>query len=227
MPESNPDRKESPLSKDTEKAVVEGVEICNCTNEQLERGETFGLAICPNAADGDAPLPARHPRLDSEGEPFPTEEGRVDDRALDPREAHRDFDRGAFTWIGSEHLGGGIFCASIYSDAAADSPYLWITQGEDGPQKFLACVYVGGADGEEAEPRSSERSAALMILRLSRYMLPQQKDRINKATGSMPGRRPGTPGPAARWPFATTTVSTTPRGPDQRGRRVPDWRLHR
>jgi hypothetical protein len=140
------------MSNDTEKAVVEEVEICNCTNEQLERGETCGLAICPNAPDDDAPLPAWHPRFNSEGEPFaavPTEEGRVDDRALDLLEAHPDFDRGAFAWIGSERLGGGIFCASIYLDTAADSPYLWITQGEDDPQKFLACVYVGGEEAED------------------------------------------------------------------------------
>jgi hypothetical protein len=30
-------------------------------------------------------------------------------------------------------------------------PYLWITKGEEDEQRFLACVYVGGADGEEAE----------------------------------------------------------------------------
>lgn len=28
--------------------VREDIEICNCTNTQLERGETCGLAICPN-----------------------------------------------------------------------------------------------------------------------------------------------------------------------------------
>src|SRR5689334_3849570 len=30
-------------------------------------------------------------------------------------------------------------------------PYLWITESEEDPDKFLACVYVGGPDGEEAE----------------------------------------------------------------------------
>jgi hypothetical protein len=53
--------------------------------------------------------------------------------------------------MGTEHLGGGLFCASVYSGTAADSFYLWITESEEDPDKFLACVYVGGADGEEAE----------------------------------------------------------------------------
>lgn len=30
-------------------AIVECVGICSCTNTQLERGETCGLDICPNA----------------------------------------------------------------------------------------------------------------------------------------------------------------------------------
>lgn len=65
--------------------------------------------------------------------------------------AHSLFAQDAFTWMGAEHLGGGLFCASVYSGTAADSPYLWITESEEDPDKFLACVYVGGADGEEAE----------------------------------------------------------------------------
>lgn len=96
----------------------------------------------------------RHPRLYDDGEPLGavlTEEGRIDDRALDLLAAHPDFNRDAFAWIGSEHLGGGIFCASAYTGTEADSPYLWVTQGEDDPEKFFACVYVAGADGEEPE----------------------------------------------------------------------------
>ncbi len=142
------------MTNETEKAIVEEIEICNCTNDQLERGETCGLAICPNAPDGDAPLPARHPRLHSDGEAIAavsTVDDRVDGRALDLLSAHPGFDRDAFAWVGTEHLGGGIFCASIYSDTAADSPYLWITTGQDDPQAYLACVYVGGVDGAEPE----------------------------------------------------------------------------
>lgn len=61
----------------------------------------------------------------------PTEADRVDGRALDLLDAHPDFNRDAYVWVGSEHLGGGIFCASVYSGTAADSPYLWITFGEE------------------------------------------------------------------------------------------------
>jgi hypothetical protein len=130
-------------------AIVEEVEICNCTNTQLERGETCGLQICPNASQS-----AMHPRLDEGGEPFaavPTEEGRSDDTALVLLAAHPDFNRDAFAWIGSEHLGGGVFSASIYTGTAPDSPYLWVTRGEEDPEKFLACVYVASAEGEEPE----------------------------------------------------------------------------
>ncbi len=133
------------MTNDSDNATVEEVQICNCTNEQLERGETCGLPICPNAG---------HPRLGADGEAIsavPTEEGRVDDRALDLLDAHADFDRNDFAWVGSEHLGGGNFCASVYTGTAIDSPYLWITKGENDPQGFLACVYVGGPDGEEPE----------------------------------------------------------------------------
>jgi len=35
-------------------AIVEDIPICGCTNTQLERGETCGQAICPNAGDGIA-----------------------------------------------------------------------------------------------------------------------------------------------------------------------------
>jgi hypothetical protein len=52
-------------------------------------------------------------------------------------------ERGSHLW--------SFFCASIYTGTAPDSPYLWITKGEEDEQRFLACVYVGGADGEEAE----------------------------------------------------------------------------
>lgn len=126
-------------------ATVEEVEICRCTNTQLERGETCGLSICPNVR-------GRHPRLEDDGQPraaVPTEEGRPDDRALELLEAHPGFDRSAFAWVGSEHLGGGLFCASVYSGTGPADAYLWITEGEEDPDKFLACVYEGGPDGEE------------------------------------------------------------------------------
>ncbi|MGH3429980.1 MAG: hypothetical protein ACRDQZ_20825 [Mycobacteriales bacterium] len=53
------------MNKHAKKAIVERVEICNCTNTQLERGETCGLAICPNAPGNRL---IGHPRLDGDGE---------------------------------------------------------------------------------------------------------------------------------------------------------------
>lgn len=100
----------------------------------------------------------------------PSVEGRVDHRALGLLDAHPDFDRSAFAWVGSEHLGGGVFSASVYAGTAADSPYLWITgpisviarttgvrgafseAEEDGKEQFLVCVFVGDADGEVEQP---------------------------------------------------------------------------
>lgn len=49
--------------------------------------------------------------------------------------AHPLFAQGAFAWMGADHL-GGLFCASVYSSTAADSPDLWITEGEDDSDKF-------------------------------------------------------------------------------------------
>jgi hypothetical protein len=43
-------------------AIVEDIPICGCTNTQLERGETCGQAICPNAPGAGGPL---HPDLPS------------------------------------------------------------------------------------------------------------------------------------------------------------------
>jgi hypothetical protein len=134
------------------KTTVEEVEICNCTNSQLEGGETCALAVCPNA-------PGRrrmglHPRLDDRGKANCATAavlGRWDARALALLAEHPRFDRREFAWVGSEHLGGGVFCVSIYTGPAAESPYLWITEGEEDPERFLLCLYVGGADGEEAE----------------------------------------------------------------------------
>jgi hypothetical protein len=128
-------------------ATVEEVEICRCTNTQLERGETCGLSICPNVR-------GRQPRLADDNEPHaavPTEEGRADDRALEILFAHPGFDRSAYAWFGSEHLGGGLFCASVYSGTGPCDPYLWITEAEEDPDRFLACVYEAGPDGEEPE----------------------------------------------------------------------------
>jgi hypothetical protein len=72
------------MNKHADKAIVERVEICNCTNTQLEQGEACGLAICPNATGSNRLV--GHPRLDGDGEAnaaVPSEEGRADDRALD------------------------------------------------------------------------------------------------------------------------------------------------
>lgn len=97
----------------------------------------------------------------------PTVEGRVDHRALGLLDADPDFDRSAFAWVGSEHLGDGVFSASIYAGTAADSPYLWITNPiqataktgarvaypeEEGKEQFLVCLFVGDADGEVEQP---------------------------------------------------------------------------
>ncbi|MGE0066627.1 MAG: hypothetical protein AB7T48_04660 [Solirubrobacterales bacterium] len=137
--------------------VREDIEICDCTNTQLERGETCGLAICPNNPAN------RHPRLDERGEPVgavPTEEGRTDDLALELLEAEPSFDRPSFTWVGSEHLGGGLFCASIYTGRLLSSPYIWITEGDE-TGKFYVCLYVAtSGDEEPEEPRLSTECGA-------------------------------------------------------------------
>jgi len=65
--------------------------------------------------------------------------------------SHPDFDPHEFAWAGPEHLGDGVLCVSIYTDLAADSPYLWITQLGENPETYRLCLYVGGAEGEEAE----------------------------------------------------------------------------
>jgi hypothetical protein len=109
----------------------------------------------------------RHPRLRSDGvaiDGVPTVAAGVDGRALDLLDSHPDFDRSAFAWVGSEHMGDGIYCASIYTGTAADSPYMWIAdmaevavktgrgwvEGEEG--KFILCVFVGDADGRDEQP---------------------------------------------------------------------------
>jgi hypothetical protein len=139
----------SEIPKGKDGAIIEEIPTCGCTGEQLERGETCGQDNCPNR---DRPL--RHPRFwDGMDDPcgaVPTEEGRIDDRALEMLLAHPEFDRDAYAWFGYEHLGGGIFAASVYSGMNATDPYLWITEGEE-DSEFFACVYIGPANGEEAE----------------------------------------------------------------------------
>jgi hypothetical protein len=151
---------------ETDAVIVTEIEICGCTNTALERGDTCGQANCPNLniSDEERALcrrefgtadcvgdeqPPRNPRLlDGEGiAAVPTVEGRVDGQARDLLDAHPEFDRNAFAWVGSEHLGGGIFCASVYTGTAADSPYLWITTGEESDDGFLACVWIGDPAG--------------------------------------------------------------------------------
>lgn len=92
--------------------------------------------------------------VDNSAAPFaavPTAEGRIDARALALLEDHPGFCPDFFVWVGSEHLGGGVFCASLYAGTEADSPYLWVTAAEGNPKRFSVCVYVGSADGGEAE----------------------------------------------------------------------------
>lgn len=139
----------SEIPKGKDGAIIEEIPICGCTGEQLERGETCGQDNCPNR---DRPL--RHPRfwpgIDGPCGAVPTEEGRFDDLALELLSAHPGFDRSAHAWVGSEHLGGGIFAASVYTGTNLTDPYLWITPGEEGPE-FLVGVYISPASGEEAE----------------------------------------------------------------------------
>ena len=95
---------------------------------------------------------------------MPTVATRADGRALGLLDSHPDFDRSAFAWVGSEHMGDGIYCASIYTGTAADSPYIWIAdmaevavktghnrlKSEEG--QFMLCVFVGDAEGLEEQP---------------------------------------------------------------------------
>jgi hypothetical protein len=164
------------------------VQICNCTKKQLERGETCGLASCHNAnRRRRGPRPRRHPRLRSDGLPInavPTVDTGVDGQVLDLLDSHPDFDRSAFAWVGSEHMGEGLYCASIYTGTAADSPYMWIAElaevavktGHDYEErdegKFLICVFVGDPEGREKQPSASLASAcgaeslAIEVLRM-------------------------------------------------------------
>ena len=105
----------------------------------------------------DAPSERRrllHSRLDVRGRPICATSavlGRWDLQALVMLASHPEFDPYEFTWVGPEYLGDGVLCISIYTGLAADSPYLWITQKRENPETYLICLYVCGADGEEAE----------------------------------------------------------------------------
>jgi hypothetical protein len=155
-----------------ENGAIRRTRICNCRDRQRKRGEALGLVSCRNADHEDDARPMRHPRLADDGEAIasvPTVAGRVDHRALGLLDAHSDFDRSAFAWVGSEDLGDGVFSASVYAGTAADSPYLWITDPiqviaktgvrvgeskpeEGGREQFLICLFVGDADGEVEQP---------------------------------------------------------------------------
>lgn len=92
--------------------------------------------------------------MDARAEAFaavPTVAGRIDGTALGLLADHPGFCPDFFAWIGSEYLGGGVYCASLYTGTEADSPYLWVTTGEEDPERFSVCVFVGSADGIEAE----------------------------------------------------------------------------
>lgn len=45
----------------SEKTVIEKVEFCGCTNDQLERGTSCGLPQCPNMAGFPRPVGIEHP----------------------------------------------------------------------------------------------------------------------------------------------------------------------
>jgi hypothetical protein len=118
----------------------------------------------------------------------PTLTGRIDALALELLDAHPDYDRSAYAyayaWVGAEDMGDGIYCASIYTGTAADSPYMWIAdmvkvagktgqgrvEGEE--ERFLLCLFVGDADGREEEPAAlfvaecGPRDLATEVLRL-------------------------------------------------------------
>ena len=168
------------------------VRICNCTKAQLARGEPCGLASCHNRHRRRR-RGKRHPHLRSDGLPInavPTVDAGVDGRVLDLLNSHPDFDRSAFAWVGSEHMGDGLFCASIYTDIAADSPYMWIADPVEviaktgvrvaasraelmGEEQFMLCVFVGEAKGSTlvaAEECGAEDLAAqaLRMLELAR-----------------------------------------------------------
>jgi len=95
-----------------------------------------------------------HPRLDLRGRPVGATTailGHWDALVLMLLASHPDFDPHEFAWASPERLGDGVLCVSIYTDLAADSPYLWITQLGENPETYRLYLYVGGADGEEAE----------------------------------------------------------------------------
>jgi hypothetical protein len=77
--------------------------------------------------------------------------GRWDARVLLLLVSHPGFEREEFAWVGTERLGGGNLCVSIYTGLTAESPYLRITEDEGGPERFLVSLYVGAADGEPPE----------------------------------------------------------------------------
>ena len=102
------------------------------------------------------------------------------------RPSRPDFDRSAFAWVGSEHMGDGLFCASIYTDTTADSPYMWIANPAEvvaktgvrvapsraeleGEEQFLLCVFAGEAKGsallvaEECGPEDLASEALRML----------------------------------------------------------------
>lgn len=164
--------------------------IALCMDEFIPGAEEWDNEVWWTSEDGEAPVDYAAPDEERVTSAFyadaeiignrrlldgaaiaavPTVEGRVDHRALGLLDAHPDFDRSAFAWVGSEHLDDGVFSASVYAGTAADSPYLWITDPieviantgarvsesvaeEEGKEQFLVCVFVGDADGEVEQP---------------------------------------------------------------------------
>ena len=83
------------------------VQICKCTERQIEQGETCRIGRCHNRHRRRR-RGTRHPYLRSDGLPInavPTVDAGVDGRVLDLLDSHPEFDRSAFAWVGSEHMG--------------------------------------------------------------------------------------------------------------------------
>lgn len=140
------------MKDDAARPAIEVVDFCDRTDTRPGRGEACGLPSGPEVPGRRKAL--LHPRLDERGKALgavPPELGRWDGLVLCLLAVDPGFDPDDFAWVGTEHLGGGALCVSIYTGLTAESPYVWITEDDDGPGPFLVCLYVGYADGEPPE----------------------------------------------------------------------------
>lgn len=93
-----------------------------------------------------------HPRLDPSGKAIsaiPAVLGRWDADALGLLTEDPAFNFRRFAWVGTEQLGDDCHCVAIHTALTADSPYLWITKGQEDPAGFLLCLYADGAGAED------------------------------------------------------------------------------